>query len=206
MKKTKIRLHLGCGTIYLDKFINIDNKSDKIRGIDDNNTYNINDNKTTLNNYYKHSLKYAMKTSKEKEIIVDIEDDICNLNLIKKFGIKENSVDEIVCVQALEHIEEDEILSVLKVWHSMLNKKGSMLLSVLDTVGVVEEVYMDSIIDRNNLDWCFRLLYGSKMNKHVSWFDMIKLRKLLHKAGFKHVANSKEIKHDYPALVVRCYK
>jgi len=218
-----LRLHLGCGTVYLEEFVNIDSIGKYIDygrdfsvhcddSIDYQKTYATSEfeaNKTVLSSYYKNDLKESMKAN--KVVIVDSIDDITELKKLKESGIGNGMVDEIVSVQVLEQIEEHKLFPTLTLWNELLHKDGSMLVSVPDareTVTYIYECYdcLNVNKDREALIWGFRLLYGSRQNRHVSWFDENKLKALLLEAGFSRIDKSVEIKHDYPALVVRCYK
>ena len=89
-----LKLHLGCGTIYLEGFVNIDAAPDFIA----NDDLDFEDNRTTLGNYYKHDWGESPTS-----VVADIRAEI------EELPYEDGEVDEIVVLHVLEHIPQYEV-------------------------------------------------------------------------------------------------
>jgi len=113
----------------------------------------------------------------------------CNPDLvldIKKLPYGIDSIDGIYCLDALEHIPRNLIVSTLNHWYNIL-KPGAFLILRLPNLKRIARKYLDGKIDCNEFS---RLVYGGQEkndlpNFHNSGFDVKTLTELLIKIGFK---------------------
>jgi SAM-dependent methyltransferase len=202
-----LKLHLGCGTVYLDGYVNIDAdeyRNDWHRKGFDSRDDAIEFNRTILEQYYKRTffrIKGYYKDSKIP-VVADMYGDIRNLY---SFFVEDKSVDEIIAYQVIEHFRQDEIMFVLKHWYEFLKKGGIFRVDVPDivnTIKMINEVNPD-------IDWILRLIYGTGNNQYCVHYDGYyreKLRKMLESIGYSNIELMKENIHDYPAFGFVCTK
>jgi len=120
MKKT--RLHLGCGTVYLDGYINID-----LEGVPARLNPTLRDhNKTSRDNYFKYPFRQNILHE-----CYDIKMDVTDLSLFD-----DNSVDEILTVNLAEHIRKTPFLKAVEEHWFRVLKPGGVL--VVDTPHIKE--------------------------------------------------------------------
>lgn len=177
-----MKLHLGCGDVYLKDYLNIDidGKVGKPKRA------------SSLNNYYK-----GRRIGNQKEKLVDV---LCDIRfLTSELDIEENSVDEIVCVQTLEHFTFEEARDILKDCLYLLKEGGILFLDIPDVLKKT-----------GNEEWMLRLIYGSQKDYysiHKSGYTMKTIVKLLKEIGFKKIEFIKLFKHDnYPSITLKAIK
>lgn len=142
-----MKIHLCCGDIYLHDYLNIDIKGKKwIRSKEKN------PNLTTIENYYRDR-----KIGERKTIYVDKL-----MNLTKKWTIKDNSVDEILMICAIEHFTYDEAKFILKEAKRILKKGGKFLLDYPDLEKTFEKYY------KSNPEYYMRLVYCNHKDPYSS--------------------------------------
>jgi hypothetical protein len=194
-----MKLHLGCGTVYLDGYINIDHPDNEYTG---NDFYvQRENNRTTLDKYYKRP--YVKEYSACYPIVADRYIDILKI----RSYFQENSIEEIVAFQVMEHFSKDEVMKVLMDWHSLLKPGGTLRVDVPDIVATFEMI--KDVNNNVDIDYIIRLVYGSGKSRffvHHDGYYPFKLKKMLRAIGYaKVVAMSKNI-HDYPAFGFVCTK
>lgn len=196
----KIKIHLGCGSVYLKGYINIDGgKNVFINGMTEANKIKR-DNETTIDNYYKRKF-VSDKKIVQREIYADINIDFKDLPL----HFNENSVDEILMVQVFEHIRKDELSEHLKIFLDVLKKGGTLIIDVPDIVRTMEKAYNSFLYEMGieEIEYCLRLIFGSGKNTHYVHYDGYyyeKLDKILKNAGFKSCRHWDNIFHNYPTF------
>ena len=194
-----MKIHLGCGPVYLKDYINIDGKFD--------NHYLASDrpdlvelNKTDINHYYKKNvtrLDIENKVLIKQDVVVDMyAEDYDNLPFEKE------SLDEIFSSQVFEHFDYKEQEGLLEYWKSLLKIGGKLVIDIPDLDRTVDGYYHSRT--QHDKDWYTRLLFGSQKNKyayHKEMHSQTSLRRLLEKHGFKNVKLIQNI-HDglYPAF------
>ena len=202
----KLKLHLGCGTVYLKGYVNIDSPRHRYRG----KHFDIikRDNETTLDKYYKYPFVWAH--SSKRPIIADKYIDITKLHMY----YKDNSVNEILAYQVIEHFPQHIIMGVLQKWYDILKKGGIFRVDVPD---IVETLKMINGVDYDNidymhkeyLDYILRLIYGSGKNEYFIHYDGYyprKLKEIFKKIGYRRIIKHRENIHDYPAFGFTCIK
>ena len=186
------KLHLGCGAVYLDGYINIDVQGKVVTGPDEV----PEDNKTTLDTYYRYDGDIE-NIPGPREVWVDKKCSMTNT------GYANESIFKIVCIQALEHLSPYDARLALLHWWNILIPDGVLLFSVPDTAGTI------TLLDSEEVDVVKRLLTGSGKDdyaSHLSWFTEEAIVSLLTELFFYDIEFIQENIHFYPALVIRCKK
>jgi len=182
-----MKLHLGCGPVYLKEYVNIDARADFVFPNVPEDIFNKN--QTTFDNYYKYDFgKGSAKT------IVDVESDIMNLSF------PTCSVDEIVLMHVLEHIPQYQLPSFLNKIRSMLKEGGKFIIGVPDIKGFSKMLTEATTPEEE--DWCIRLIYCTQRDKfchHFCGYTERTIKELLEKYGFGDFVILPNI-NFYPAI------
>lgn len=193
------KLHLGCGTIYLKGWINIDlNLPHHHLTIDRPDLMKTNG--TTLDNYYKEDVgkkDFLKGTFHKKEVVCDM---VAN---VKNLPFENESVDEMLAVQLFEHFGRIEAEELLDYWWGLLKFGGSLRLHVPDILGIYKQFQKD-----NDEDWMIRQIFGSQKNEfgfHKFGYTEETLSQLLLKHHFKNVEFVENI-NNYPSIAIKAYK
>lgn len=189
-----MKLHLGCGTIYLKGYINIDANphylaEDAPKDILEKNT-------TTLDKYYKHDFKGGSSG-------IAIADKKC---MIENLPFREGSVDEIVMLHVLEHLPVYRVHFVLNEFIRILKKGAKVYLAVPDIKGTAKQLAEATTPEEE--DWCIRLIYGTQRNEfshHYCGYTERKLKELLSEKGFGKFELLPNI-NFYPAIHLEARK
>lgn len=188
-----MKLHIGCGPVYLEGYINVDARADFILPNVPDDIFE--QNKTTFDNYYKHEFgKGSSKT------IVDVESDILNLSF------ENGSVDEIVLLHILEHIPQYDLSVVLDKIYNMLKQNGTFIVGVPDLKGFAK--MMVDAKTKEEEEWCIRLIHGTQRDKychHFCGYTEETLLDLLKKYGFCNFKKLPNI-NFYPAIHLTAIK
>ena len=187
-----LKLHLGCGSIYLTGYVNID-----IAGMPASKHPDlVKQNQTHIKNYYARSGD-IYNIPQRKPTLSDAGGDFAQLPYAPC------SVDKIVCVQALEHLNWLQVQDTLLHWWSVLKTGGSLIISVPE---------MDETLDMlkywDTYDFAARHLRGPRKGQydyHRAWFTKETLQALLERQHFGQIEFLPNI-HFYPALIVRAKK
>ena len=182
----KVKLHLGNGTVYLgDGWTNIDMKGPLAKDCPDM----AKRNKTTIENYYKFPFRQN-KDNNVTDIIMDI----------RKLDFKGNSVDEILCVNLIDHVKKEGFLEALKDWKRVLKVGGTLIIDVDDRQKQAE--ILTSAETNEEIEWALRLIYCDHANEgRTHWWGYVPnyLKQILINEGFEFVW----VKTDY--IVHSCY-
>jgi len=190
-----MKLHLGCGTVYLSDYCNVDIIGD----ITTNNPIATKYNSTTVNNYF----KYPWGTRESNVVVVDVIDDIREL---KKF--QDNTIEEILTVNTIDHMKPEDFTLALRNWKRVLKTGGNLIIDIDDRQKQAEILVRANTIEEIN--WGIRLLYCHHRNQydtHYWGYTPLTLKDLLKKDGWEYVwEKDNYITHDmYPNFQI-CVK
>lgn len=195
--KSKLRLHLANGTVYLKGYENIDLKLPESHLAKDRPDL-VEENLTDFDHYYKEIVnrnKFLSGELHHKEIVCDMFSDIRDL------PFEPNSVDEILAVQVFEHFTYKEGKELFEYWTSLLKPGGVLHLDVPDLDRTIE-------IYQSDPEWATRLLYGSQKNEwgiHKAMYNHDTLRALYKEFGYRDIEAMPNM-HTYPAFGMKGIK
>lgn len=184
---TKTKLHLGNGTVYLDDYVNIDIVGELATERPDL----VEHNKTTVDKYY----KYPFRVNKDN-FVTDIRADVRTLPMFK-----DGSVEEILCVNLIDHLKKEDFIVALQEWKRVLVENGKLIIDVDDRRKQSEVLTNATTIEE--VEWAMKLIYcdhASEGRTHWWGYEPGYLKNILEKAGFKYVWTKRDyIVHDtYP--------
>ena len=182
-----LKLHVGCGGIYLKDYINIDIEGWRVMETTPSWATDITD-------YYRGLDGGPDNLPQARETYADM---LCDMRTLP---YKPNTVDKIVCIQALEHLAPIDVRRAINHWWNILKPGGVLMLSVPDSDGTLELI-------NENSEFAIRHLRGSLKNNyagHLTWMTKETVADLLVDHGFtcEFMPNI----HFYPAVVVRAEK
>jgi SAM-dependent methyltransferase len=177
-KIKKTCLHLGNGTVYLgstdDKnWINIDIVGKLAKDYPDLAEHN----KTTIDKYYKFPFRQN-KDNNVTDIIMDV----------RKLEFKDESVDEILCVNLIDHMKKEEFIETLKEWKRVLKNGGELIIDVDDRKKQAE--ILTSAETNEEIEWGLRLIYcdhAKEGRTHFWGYCDNYLKQILINEGFKFI-------------------
>jgi predicted SAM-dependent methyltransferase len=189
-------LHLACGDIYLEGYINCD-----IHGIDATRVSKeqLEANKTTLDNYFKYPFieDGEKRRLNKRPFIIDLQMDI-----LERWPFADNSADSIVMISAIEHFSpKKELPHIFSECNRVMKIDGELLIDFPDIKAQVDKYW--GIDD----EWLSELLYchhSSQYSVHNWMFTKNTFPKWLGENwGYKwtSIAN-----HSYPMEGVICKK
>ncbi len=185
------KLHLACGGIYLLGYENSDIVGE-VRAAE-----NFEPNLTDIKDYYARLDGSIRNLPVRRKTIVDR-----TFNFIDP-PYEPGTVDKIVCIQALEHLNQQNAHATLARWWNILKPGGVLIVSVPRMDDTLELLHQP-----DRADFARRHLEGSRRdihNVHQSWFNAPDIEWLLDHHGFTRVSLLPNF-HLYPALVVRAVK
>jgi predicted SAM-dependent methyltransferase len=195
------RLHIGCGTIYLQDWINVEIQATGTFLAPDRPDL-VERYRTTEDQYYaRHkdknirTLRTAPKT-KRPELVCDMHGDFTNL------PIPANSVDEILARQCFEHLSITEAHKALDSVDEVLKVGGILRLDVPD-----HDEALDQLVATKD-PFYKRHLQGPRNGEHgahMMGYTRESLRGLAEEHGFRFLCEEPNI-HVYPAFCLRFEK
>jgi predicted SAM-dependent methyltransferase len=197
-----IKIHLGCGPVYLEGYYNCDVKC-KGHYLVVERPDLVEKNKTTIDNYYKKKVDRMSIQSKQyhnEEVVVDL------YAKAHKLPFPDNTIEEIRSYQMFEHFMLPEAEKLLKYWRKKLVDRGVLYLDIPDLAQTAWE-YVNAKSEEDK-EWWVRLLYGSHKNKygvHKMMYSRDSIAKLLYKTGYNDLEFFPNI-HFYPAFGVKALK
>lgn len=186
-----VKIHVGAGSVYLQGYINIDVEGRLAASM---HMSQVMANVTTIDNYYKGRPGSSDKLPPRRNAIVDVRADFTRLNY------QPNTVDKIVSIQSLEHLNPPDLPRTLTHWWNILRDKAPLIISVPDCNETLD-------LMESNPKFAIRHLRGSLRDgysSHLSWFTKATLVELLEDYGF--TVEILPNMHFYPAVVVRAKK
>ena len=199
-----IRLHVGCGTVYLDGYVNIDVPVEGYSFLASERPDLVEGNRTTVDRYYKHDESRATLEHGPGRAQVCVVDRYAPMDALP---YPPNSVDEIRSVQCLEHVSMKEGPRILRHWHEILRPGGVAHVDVPDFEETARQLLAQP--DEAAKEWYYRLVYGSQKNAyayHKNGFSPARLERLLREAGFRDVRHVPNTIHFYPVTIAEGIK
>lgn len=199
-----LRLHVGCGTVYLEGYVNIDLEVPGYSFLASQRPDLVAMNRTTVDRYYKKEesqLSLERGPRGPQHCVVD------RYAAIDALPYSQGSVDEIRAVQVLEHVEMKRVPEVLRHWHELLRSGGIAHVDVPDFEETARQLLAQR--DEPSKDWYYRLIYGSQKNAHAfhrSGFSPARLERFLREAGFREVRHIRNSIHFYPVAIAEGVK
>jgi SAM-dependent methyltransferase len=189
-----MKLHIGCGTIYLKDYINIDGAPTYLSKNCDPKI--IEQNITTINNYYKQEF-----CTLPGFVVADLEH-----QLKEPLPFSDNSIEEVVMYQVLEHIPFYDLNCVLSEISRVLISNGAFLVSVPD-IKKTAELLVNAKNEKEE-DWAIRLIHGTQKNQwshHFCGYVLRTLKDLLIKYNFITFEELPSI-NFYPVIHLKALK
>jgi SAM-dependent methyltransferase len=189
-----MKAHLGCGIVYLHGYINVD-VAPHFLSSDLQSAKIIEENGTTFDNYYKTDFN-----NRPQFVVADRRELIGNLSF------QNESLDEVVMIQVLEHIPNYEREKVLEEIRRVLKIGGTFIVGVPDVKGTA--AMLSKAETNEEEDWCIRLLYGTQRNQfshHFCGYTKRTLKKLLSNSGFGDFEDMPNI-NFYPSVHIKAFR
>jgi SAM-dependent methyltransferase len=188
------KLHLANGTVYLDGWTNIDITGKLASEYPELAEHN----KTTIDKYYKFPFR-ANKNNNVTDIIMDV----------RKLAYEDNSVDQILTVNFIDHIKKEEFIEAAKDWKRVLKPGGTLIIDVDDRQKQAE--ILTNAETNEEIEWALRLLYcdhAAPGRSHLWGYCSEYLKDILERIGFKYVWTKRDyIIHDvYPNFQIMVQK
>jgi predicted SAM-dependent methyltransferase len=198
------KLHVGCGGIYLTGYLNIDAQGKHTSEVSQQELrHNI---RSIMDYYQDGGDPYWGNLPQANQIIADI---ICPMQELNRYFLP-RSVNKIIAIQTMEHLDPIEFLHTADLFYTMLQTGGHFIVSVPDMDESLKWLN-DSIHPFPNQDltkFIIRHLGGSKKDAwstHRSWWTNETLKKVLEWVGFKNIQGLLNF-HCYPAIVLKASK
>jgi SAM-dependent methyltransferase len=198
------KLHVGCGTVYLDGYVNLDVEVPGYSFLASERPDLLERNRTTVDRYYKVEESRATLEGGprgEQHCVVDRYADL------RALPYERDSVDEIRSVQSLEHLDMREGPRVLRHWRDLLRPGGILHVDVPDFEETARQLLAQP--DEPSKEWYYRLVYGSQKNAyafHKNGFSPARLEWMLREAGFREVRHVPNTIHFYPVAIAEAIK
>lgn len=199
-----LRLHVGCGTVYLDGYVNLDVEVPGYSFLAGERPDLADLNRTTVDRYYVREESQATLEhgpGRPQHCVVD------RYATVDALPFAPGTVDEIRSVQVLEHVAAPEVPRVLAHWHALLRPGGVCHVDVPDFEETARRLLAQP--DEPSKDWYYRLIYGSQKNAyafHRSGYSPARLERLLRAAGFREVRHLPDTIHFYPVCIAEGIK
>lgn len=192
----ELKVHAGCGSIYLEGYTNAD-----VAGYHPYESPELLEaNKTTVTDYWGRKKDHDLHIEpydKEKTAL-DLIADLRELPY-------HDQVDKIICLQKFEHLTLNDANRTVLSWWNALKTGGILILSVPDPTAIAKLIDFDSLPIRQ---WAIKHLLGDGVNAyalhHWSYTEQ-NLRQLLESYGFVDVQRLEGV-HFYPSITMKAKK
>jgi SAM-dependent methyltransferase len=199
-----LKLHVGCGTVYLDGYVNLDLPVEGYSFLATERPDLLARNRTTVDRYYKKDESRATLEHGPGEPQACVVDRYAPMDALP---YAPGTVDEIRSVQSLEHLDMREGPRVLRHWYEILRPGGIAHVDVPDFEETARQLLAQP--DEPAKDWYYRLVYGSQKNPyafHKNGFSPARLERMLLEAGFREVRHLPNKIHFYPVTIAEAIK
>lgn len=199
-----LKLHVGCGTVYLDGYVNLDVEVPGYSYLASERPDLMERNRTTVDRYYKKEESRETLEGGPREEQFCVVDRYADL---RSLPYEPNSADEIRSVQSLEHLDMKEGPRVLRHWRDVLRPGGVLHVDVPDFEETARQLLAQP--DEPSKEWYYRLVYGSQKNAyafHKNGFSPARLEWMLREAGFREVRHLPNTIHFYPVTIAEAIK
>lgn len=199
-----LKLHVGCGTVYLDGYVNLDLPVEGYSFLATERPDLLARNRTTVDRYYKKDESRATLEHGPSEPQACVVDRYAPMDALP---YAPGTVDEIRSVQSLEHLDMREGPRVLRHWYEILRPGGIAHVDVPDFEETARQLLAQP--DEPAKDWYYRLVYGSQKNPyafHKNGFSPARLERMLLEAGFREVRHVPNKIHFYPVTIAEAIK
>lgn len=199
-----LKLHVGCGTVYLDGYVNLDLPVEGYSFLATERPDLLARNRTTVDRYYKKDESRATLEHGPSEPQACVVDRYAPMDALP---YAPGTVDEIRSVQSLEHLDMREGPRVLRHWYEILRPGGIAHVDVPDFEETARQLLAQP--DEPAKDWYYRLVYGSQKNPyafHKNGFSPARLERMLLEAGFREVRHLPNKIHFYPVTIAEAIK
>jgi hypothetical protein len=193
-----MRLHLGCGTVYLEGYLNIDSSNNPQATLSFQRPDLVEKWKTTRNQYYSKQGELNLSAVTKREFVADGLFDITDL------PFPSNSVEEILVVQTFEHFSCSQIDKALRCWYDILVQGGFVDIYVPDIQRSID-LFIDSDTRQRRIEVA-RLIFGTRKGDlfyHHYGYEPEGLEKILLNHGFKNIVKEESSMHAYPSFRIR---
>lgn len=102
---------------------------------------------------------------------------------MRKLPLKDNTVAQIICYEALEHIPQADVLPTLQEWYRVLKPRGNAVIIIPDMISACQRFLEDP-----EDEWALARIYGSQGaggQFHHAGFTPKSIFKYFGHAGFK---------------------
>lgn len=191
-----IKLHLGCGTVYLKNYINVDVYQEGYSFLASDHPDLRVQNETALKQYYRYPFGQGPHIC-----VADVFMDLRNLTF------PANYADEILNVNTFEHFGKAEAVELLKQWRRILKPGGTLHIDVPDMVETARLLVRAQTIEE--VEWAIRLIYGSQKNAfsfHKWGYTFESLKHVCEGVGYANCRRTDLIDHCYPNFTLSCEK
>ena len=199
-----LKLHVGCGTVYLDGYVNLDVEVAGYSFLASERPDLMERNRTTVDRYYKKEESRETLEGGPREVQFCVVDRYADLRALP---YAPETVDEIRSVQSLEHLDMKEGPRVLRHWREILRPGGVVHVDVPDFEETARQLLAQP--DEPSKEWYYRLVYGSQKNAyafHKNGFSPARLEWMLREAGFREVRHVPNTIHFYPVTIAEAIK
>lgn len=191
-----VRLHLGCGNVYLKGWVNVDVHQPGFAFTPAERPDLLDALQTTLADYYRYPFGQAPQA-----VLADAFMDITAL------AFPDAHADEILAVGVFEHFSRDEARRTLQDWCRVLKPGGR---AVIDVPDLIETGRLLRDADTPAAaEWAIRLIYGSQKNPysfHKWGYTPATLDALGRACGFSRAEPATLVAHDYPMFSLALVK
>ena len=182
-----LKIHVACGDVYLKDYINID-----IQGFVRQENAWKDPNETTFDNYYTKPLDFTPKDTRANFVIDE------RVNILLPWKWKDNTVDEVVMIQAMEHFTYFDGCYIVKEIHRVLKPGGKFVFDFPDVIETFNQYASD-------FDKLIRLLYCNYKDQyaeHKIGYNEETFTKLLELENrrWTSIEFKEVIEHAYPVI------
>lgn len=200
---TATKVHLGCGGIYLDGYVNIDITGETLPLVAPEGW-----GPGVIWDYYGGLAGTHAHLPTRRPTYADRVGDF-QVNY-SRWGFATESIKKLVMIQTFEHLSPKEGIDLLILLHRLLVPGGVLILSVpdmTDTLDWLEWADRETIEGAEKFHFALRHLRGSRRdayNHHKAWYTEETLFELVQAAWFSPCMLDNF--HVYPALVLQAIK